>query len=207
MTNNKNPLNHNRLKEIRLEKHVTQKELAKLLGVSEQAVAYYEQAKREPPLSTWEKLASFFNIPTSYIMGVSNDSVGWDEWSKNTGYTVQQIKDEINRLIETDRLDKNAGIQIKIGRAVSSLELETMDTTQGIRNVVVEKLMTLEEDINSSMLADPPIYKSQEEMFQWIIRNKTLKLRDDLDIDSLDKMTQIINNAIEEINNIPINNK
>lgn len=47
--------NNNRLKEIRLSKHVTQKELAEKLGVSSQAVAYYEQGKREPSIKAWEE--------------------------------------------------------------------------------------------------------------------------------------------------------
>ena len=47
--NKKEPMNHNRIKEVRLEKHKTQKDLAKLLNVSEQAISYYEKALREPP--------------------------------------------------------------------------------------------------------------------------------------------------------------
>lgn len=70
--NKKERMNNNRIKEIRLSQHKTQKDLAKLLGVSEQAIAYYEKALREPPLKTWLKLANFFNVPVSYLQGVSN---------------------------------------------------------------------------------------------------------------------------------------
>ena len=65
--------NNNRLKEIRLSNHVTQKELAEKLGVSSQAVAYYEQGKREPRIATWRKLADYFNVSASYLQGLTDE--------------------------------------------------------------------------------------------------------------------------------------
>lgn len=65
--------NNNRLKEIRLSNHVTQKELAEKLGVSSQAVAYYEQGKREPKIATWRKLADYFNVSASYLQGLTDE--------------------------------------------------------------------------------------------------------------------------------------
>lgn len=77
--NKKERMNNNRIKEIRLSQHKTQKDLAKLLGVSEQAIAYYEKALREPPLKTWIKLANFFHVSVSYLQGVTdyNNTGGW----------------------------------------------------------------------------------------------------------------------------------
>lgn len=72
--NKKEPMNNNRIKEVRIAQHKTQKDLAKLLGVSEQAIAYYEKALREPPLSSWVKMANYLNVPTSYLQGISNVS-------------------------------------------------------------------------------------------------------------------------------------
>lgn len=65
-------MNNNRIKEVRLAQHKTQKDLAKLLGVSEQAIAYYEKALREPPLASWVKMADYLNVPVSYLQGISN---------------------------------------------------------------------------------------------------------------------------------------
>ena len=67
--NKKEPMNNNRIKEIRLSKHKTQKDLAQLLGVSEQAIAYYEKALREPPLRSWVKMANYLGVPVSYLQG------------------------------------------------------------------------------------------------------------------------------------------
>lgn len=69
--NKKEPMNHNRIKEVRLKKHKTQKDLAELLNVSEQAISYYEKALREPPLKSWVKLADYLGVSIPYLQGVS----------------------------------------------------------------------------------------------------------------------------------------
>lgn len=45
------------LKEIRKEKGMTQEELANAIGMSSQAVHYYENGTREPNLKTLQKLS------------------------------------------------------------------------------------------------------------------------------------------------------
>ncbi|MBZ4026379.1 helix-turn-helix transcriptional regulator [Lactobacillus johnsonii] len=65
----------NRLKEIRQEKKLSKKDLAKKLNISQQAISLYEKGDREPKLETWQKLADFFHVPTEYLMGLTNDRV------------------------------------------------------------------------------------------------------------------------------------
>lgn len=64
----------NRLKEIRKERNLTQKEFAEKLNISQQAISQYENGDREPKLETWQKLADFFNVPVDYLLGISKDS-------------------------------------------------------------------------------------------------------------------------------------
>ncbi|MCR1890127.1 helix-turn-helix transcriptional regulator [Ligilactobacillus murinus] len=70
-------LNNNRIKEVRLEQKKKQKEVASFLGITEQALSYYERGKREPKLETWQKLADYFDVPIPYLqgLGVSRDTV------------------------------------------------------------------------------------------------------------------------------------
>lgn len=67
----------NRIKELRVEKHKTQKEIAEFLNITEQALSYYERGLREPKLKTWQALANFFNVPVSYLqgLGVSREKI------------------------------------------------------------------------------------------------------------------------------------
>lgn len=65
----------NRLKELRKENRLTQKELAQQLGCSRQAITWYETEKRQPRIETWQKIADFFHVPTEYLMGLTDDRV------------------------------------------------------------------------------------------------------------------------------------
>ena len=62
----------NRIKEIRQEKKLSQKDLAKKLNISKQAISLYEKGDREPKLETWQKLADFFGVSVPYLQGISD---------------------------------------------------------------------------------------------------------------------------------------
>lgn len=63
----------NRIRELREQKGVSQSDLAKQLNISRQGISLYEQSKREPKLSTWEKLADYFKVPVPYLMGFGDE--------------------------------------------------------------------------------------------------------------------------------------
>lgn len=62
--------NQNRIKQLRLEQHKTQKEVGEAVGLSDRAIAHYEKGIREPKLETWIKLADFFGVSVSYLQGM-----------------------------------------------------------------------------------------------------------------------------------------
>lgn len=59
----------NRIKELRQSKGLTQVEVAKKVGVSNQAIHYFETGKRKPKMETWQKLADYFEVPVPYLKG------------------------------------------------------------------------------------------------------------------------------------------
>lgn len=62
-----------RLKNLRKEKKLTQKELADILGVSQGSYAKWENGKRE--LSLWYLclLAEQFHVSTDYLLGLDEE--------------------------------------------------------------------------------------------------------------------------------------
>lgn len=62
-----------RLKELREEKGLTQKELAQALHLHSVTYLHYEKAQREPPLSVLVDMALFFDVSVDYLLGLSND--------------------------------------------------------------------------------------------------------------------------------------
>lgn len=65
----------NRIKILRLVNNKTQKDLAKYLNVSKQAIFYYEQGKRNPKPENWQALADYFNVSVPYLRGATTYEV------------------------------------------------------------------------------------------------------------------------------------
>ena len=55
-----------------MDKGLSQNELAKKVGVSNQLISFYERGKRNPKIETWQKLADFFDVSIPYLQGLSN---------------------------------------------------------------------------------------------------------------------------------------
>lgn len=58
-----------RLKQLRQEKDMTQKELAFLLHLQRTTVAGYETKNRHPQLETIVSIANVFGVTTDYLLG------------------------------------------------------------------------------------------------------------------------------------------
>lgn len=61
-----------RLKSLREDADLSQKELAKLLGVSPSTIGMYEAGKRTPDSEMLTRICDFFNITVDYLIGRSN---------------------------------------------------------------------------------------------------------------------------------------
>jgi len=62
-----------RLKQLRAEKKVTQRDVALFLDITDRAYQYYEYGSREPSIGVAQKLADYFNVQTDYLIGRSDD--------------------------------------------------------------------------------------------------------------------------------------
>lgn len=66
----------NRLKELRQKNNLTLKELGKKIDIPNNSLSQYENGKRQPKIETWQKLADYFNVSTSYLMGLNSNDFG-----------------------------------------------------------------------------------------------------------------------------------
>ena len=58
----------NKIRELRIKKGISQKDLAKILELSQQAVAKWENGKSEPNIVTLKKLSVIFEIDITYLI-------------------------------------------------------------------------------------------------------------------------------------------
>lgn len=123
----------NRIKELRLERHKTQKEVGKAVGMTDRAIAHYENGIREPKLETWIKLAFYFNVPVSYLQGLTNN--------RNTeGYHIAPINLNVSQLIKFDYLFPQKAYKLADGEKLDLVG--TVDQVTGI----IEKYIPLTSD-------------------------------------------------------------
>lgn len=63
-----------KIKNLRIEKGLKQKEVAKILGVSETCYAGYEQGYREPDFKILKKLVVIFDVSADYLLGLEDET-------------------------------------------------------------------------------------------------------------------------------------
>lgn len=57
-----------RLKELRLEKDLSQRKLGEVFNVCNQTVSFWESGSREPDLDTLVRIAHFFDVCLEYLL-------------------------------------------------------------------------------------------------------------------------------------------
>lgn len=62
-----------RLKQLRIEKGKTQKEMAKDLGTTDVSIGRYEAGTREPKTDILNALADYFDVTTDYLLGRTDE--------------------------------------------------------------------------------------------------------------------------------------
>ena len=59
-----------RLRELRCEHNLTQKQIAESLGISIRAYSHYEMGDREPSIEVIKLLCKLFNVSSDYLLGL-----------------------------------------------------------------------------------------------------------------------------------------
>lgn len=65
----------NRLKELRIQKGLTQKELGERVGVTKSVISFYELRERTPSPDVLIKLASVFHVSADELLGIQKKEV------------------------------------------------------------------------------------------------------------------------------------
>lgn len=63
-----------RLKLLRIEKGLTQKQVAEIIGLTVKGYNFYELNLREPPIDTLKKLCNLFNVSSDYLLGLEDET-------------------------------------------------------------------------------------------------------------------------------------
>ncbi|GAA5350885.1 helix-turn-helix domain-containing protein [Streptococcus uberis] len=89
-----------RLKSLRLEKKLTQKEIAQKLNISQQAYGQWETGKLNPKKETIQMFADFFNVSNDYLLGTTDKKD--EELQILLRGTLEGLNDEQKQQFEID---------------------------------------------------------------------------------------------------------
>ena len=66
-------MQYRRIRDLREDSDVTQKEIAKILSCSQQVYSNYELGQRDIPTDILIKLSSLYNVSADYILEISDN--------------------------------------------------------------------------------------------------------------------------------------
>lgn len=110
-----------RLKKLREDKNLMQKEVASYLNITTSAYGFYEQGKRSPTPEILSKLADYFNVSSDYILG----------------------RTDIRNYTENEKVDSKKNELLKAKFNKDNLELSKKEIED-----LIEKLECLLEKLN-----------------------------------------------------------
>ena len=101
-----------RIKELRKKNGMTQKELAEILNVSQNAVYNWENDKRAPNADVIKQIASFFGVSPAYLLG-------WQDQNIELFLEIRKLVDQMN---ETTGIEEAKDILKEIEKLASMQE-------------------------------------------------------------------------------------
>lgn len=89
-----------RLKKLRLEQNLTQKQVAQSLNITQQAYGQWETGKLNPKRETIQMFADFFNVSIDYLLGNTDNKD--DEMQILLRGTLEGLTDEEKKQFEIE---------------------------------------------------------------------------------------------------------
>ena len=159
----------NRIKELRKKKKLTQKELAKELGLTQSVIGRYEQGDISPRPDKWQKMADFFGVSVDYLKGA---------WSKSE--VLKLIQDcYIENLDYISELEKDKKNIIK--QAIEQVATENYsDILDRVKELATENPQKIFKNVGEDFDAKTAVNSNEfegafSELFNEIINNEFIE--------------------------------
>lgn len=108
----------NRIKQLRIEKGMTQTQLGNILNVQDSAISKYESEKIPLTADTIKEISKIFNVTIDYLLGVSNtphkaENITSQSISNNLISSNEEVLLRIFRKLQTETYQEKAINQFK----------------------------------------------------------------------------------------------
>ena len=111
----------NRLKELRKEKKLTQKELAEKIGISKRTLAYWENGESQIKPEKAEKLANFFGVSIAHLLGYEDDD--FKNETNIKAAVLDEALEKLRTIMVLAESDESPNlVEFGIGTAIAAIE-------------------------------------------------------------------------------------
>lgn len=98
----------NRLRELREQQGLSLRELGLKVNMNASVLGNYERGDRQPKTEVWDELANFFDVPTPYIMGLTDVKIDPSHYLLNIVNSMKEKKSEQTELLINDKKYNNS---------------------------------------------------------------------------------------------------
>lgn len=147
----------NKLREARKIKGLTLKEVAEDVGIADNTLQQYETEKREPKKETWIKLADYYCVPVSYLMGLPDGLV--QHINKTQSMTFEELHEAIIQWAENRNMisPKNTSRQYmkvseELGEIAEGINKNNREQVEDSLGDILVTLIILAQDLNFDLL-------------------------------------------------------
>lgn len=183
----------NRIKELRKNKNLTLIDLSKKINIPNNTISQYENERRNPTESTWQKIADFFNVSVEYLKGA---------YSKEE--IAKIIQDEYKRQYD---YEKSSKITLKYVAEIKLLSSTVDDYFISIGiipyDIKKESFLLSEQQINDlAFWCSNLRYVYKKISIKWLLNKPTLNANKDDVLSAVnDAMDGIINESSLSLSN------
>lgn len=184
-----------KIKELRREKHITQEELGKKVGVSTSMIGMYETNARKPSYEVLLKISEYFNTTTDYLFG--NIEEVEDVIKLELGNKIKNRRLELRLTLEEVsskvKVDENIITRWELGH-IDKMKRSNIALLAEVLKVSPLWVMGIEDRIDEPTLeeGDPSVAELKEQF------EKLYPKIIDLSQDEKDKLLKMINIYLEE---------
>ena len=147
----------NRLRQVRKIKGITIKEVAEDTRISENLIGKYEREEREPRRETWIKLADYYCVPVSYLMGLPDGLV--QHINKTQSMTFEELHEAVIQWAEDRNMisPKNTSRQYmkvseELGEIAEGINKNNREQVEDSLGDILVTLIILAQDLNFDLL-------------------------------------------------------
>ena len=102
------------LRELRIDKKLTQSDIGNILNVSPSTVGSYEKEVNSIPINNLKKLAQYYNVNSDYILGITKESTSWKDLQENIFDDNSNLYSFISDIKSLNKEDRNTLLQVLI---------------------------------------------------------------------------------------------